>query len=164
MLANVEAHVHACKCKWHHVMSLMPRGSKNGTILSPQYVIFTGKNNENQCFLKRPIFHFGTHFGHIGGLLGPSWGHLGSFWGHLGPSWGYVVGHMNHLGTSLGHLGRPWGALGASSRPSWHPLSHLDASWPIWRPPGEHLGTIWMPFCSFWIHFWIILVACWHHF
>ena len=145
-LANLEAHVHACARRWHHVMSLMSQGSKNGTILSPHF--------ESRMFFETYYVPFGypiwLHWTPLGAILGPSWGHLGSFWGHLGPSWGYVVGHMNHLGTSLGHLGRPWGALGASSRPSWHPLSHLEASWPIWKLPGEHLGTIWGAFgCHF---------------
>ena len=75
--------------------------------------------------------------------LGSSWG---SFWGHLG-------GRVSHLGTYLSHLGNPWGALGASLKPSWRLLSHLEASWLIWRPPRldflDHFGTIWMSICSF---------------
>ena len=79
-------------------------------------------------------------------MLEPWWGHLGSLWSHLDPSPGHCWGHMAHLGMSLGHLGNPWGALGASLRSSWRLLSLLETSWPIWRPPGKHLGGSLQPF------------------
>ena len=89
---------------------------------------------QNFLFLLRGLLGTlsGPTFGSMGGLLGASWASLASFWAHLGSAWCHAVGHWSHVGASL--------------RPSWHRLSHLEASCCIWRLPGQHVGTIGMPF------------------
>ena len=52
--------------------------TQNGTMLTPQEVIFIEKRKENEGFLKIYHFHFWHHFGTQFGPMEPSWGHLGA--------------------------------------------------------------------------------------
>ena len=73
---------------------MVPQGSKNESIVSPQHVILNEKKLVSFCFVKHTKFNLGTQFGFIGGILAPSQGHLAAT---LGP----FAAILDRLGAML---------------------------------------------------------------